>query len=575
MTKTREYFLKWEKEGNNSDYSFFDNLNQSDWDDFWDDFLSGFHLYLRKIFENKTLDQIDEYILPFISNLSPKAHGLIDISLNSELKNALNHNELEKIPTLLNFLDYLEIKVSQRTLISVLNNKKLSKDSHIKAASLLNQSTEVKSWWDKVNLNKKKFLIPSFMMFFHNNYPYKSLEKFFSIHKRLPRNIAEYEIPVKNSLVSLLKYSSDANKFQNLLKLSPKWAKDYILEIINTYGDLEILKTKLFEENSNGLYRLRVGLGVYPDFVLIELLKNKGVFKSKGIDLEIKYYKWNRLFNHLDNNDVDIVITNNNMLYEKESENNNAYRELTSLNKYNGFAIVAKDLDLKSYETINKGNPEFNTNSLRETLIQIKGKRIFASKDTDHYIQLTQTISKSGLIPQDFKTLYRNMEPYIGVKYFLEGKCDVFVGGAIHTEILKSKNGNVILSAKGEDFGATQYNLFVCRKKNQLPDEIIKAFHSSLKDGKSHFSKENFQDIAELYTLFDSTLKKEYKNDYDLFEIKRNSFTRIVKDVIEYDFSKIKELTNKDRKYDMIYQFIQTEGLEDKYDEYINSPQTG
>lgn len=564
----RDYYQKWESSKETEvSYSFFDLFNQNDWDEFWEDYLSGASHHFVRIFDLPKQERLDEYIIPFLSNISVNAQKFIANSLNDKLNRAIKTNDLRAISKILGIVNYLEYEVPFDLLAVVINNPELSEDTIIDAVLILNQLNVTKNIWEKIDIKKRKFLLPFFMMFFQDIEPYKSLEKL-TIYKSLPANISEFEIPVKNSLISLLKYPSDLNKFRILLLSTPKWIKEYIDEILNTYSDLKLVKTRLLEEENN-LVKIKLGLSVYPDFVLVDLFKKWGLFKSKGIDITIEYYPWNKLFSKLDNFDADIIITNykvyNNM---NESITNQPYKSLMRLNRYEGFAVVSNDLSDFTYESIKNKNieyNEYNKDALQKTLNQIKGKRIFASKNTDHQIQLYHTITKAGLNPNDFKILHHNREPYDGFKNFLKGKYDVFVGAAIHTQALKKKF-KVILSEKTEDLGATQYNLFVSNETNdKFTIECQNKFESAIKIGLDTFDTGNAEHIAELHKLFYSKIEEKYRDIYNDLTMPPNEFGEIIKEIMRFKFNGLKELAEKDERMDSIQK--QLNDLNSKVDE--------
>ena len=548
----RDYYQKWESSKETEvSYSFFDLFNQNDWDEFWEDYLSGASHHFVRIFDLPKQERLDEYIIPFLSNLSVNAQKFIANSLNDKLNRAIKTNDLRAISKILGIVNYLEYEVPFDLLAVVINNPELSEDTIIDAVLILNQLNVTKNIWEKIDIKKRKFLLPFFMMFFQDIEPYKSLEKL-TIYKSLPANISEFEIPVKNSLISLLKYPSDLKKFRILLLSTPKWIKEYIDEILNTYSDLKLVKTRLLEEENN-LVKIKLGLSVYPDFVLVDLFKKWGLFKSKGIDITIEYYPWNKLFSKLDNFDADIIITNYKVYKNmNESITNQPYKSLMRLNRYEGFAVVSNDLSDFTYESIKNEDIGYNEDALQKTLNQIKGKRIFASKDTDHQIQLIQTIIKSGLNHKDFKILHHNREPYDGFKNFLKGNYDVFVGAAIHTQALK-KEFKVILSEKTEDFGAVQYNLFVSNETNdKLTKECQNKFESAIKLGLDTFDTGNIEHIAELHKLFDSKIEEKYRDIYDDLTMTLNEFGEIIKEIMRFNLNEFKELEEKDEKMDII-----------------------
>lgn len=349
-----------------------------------------------------------------------------------------------------------------------------------------------------------------------------------------------------------------------------KWVLDTIFSwesVLNIYYrdftkweiPQNVLLAKIDSEKNNynnNIYmrlpiKIRLGLSLYPDLVFIELLENKlNIFRHAGINLIFKYYPWNKLHLALENKEVDIIITNHEVLSNLNAEVQR-YRELIKFNKYEGFAIVLKSSQANVYEERKNKNIDFDNKAMLEVLKQLENKKVFASRNTDHRIQFKLLMNK--ISPKIKVYLNRNnKEPYQGFKDFINSETyDAFIGAAVHTILLDKKEGfKIILNEATEDFGAKQYNVFAVLKNGcTLSEECIIKFFSALRNGKDNFDLENKSNIMSLFELYKLRLTKIYSknNDYKQYMLKYSEFEDVIK-IMDFNFDAFDEIKKLERK---------------------------
>lgn len=546
---SRNYYTKWvESDKEKVDYDFFESLNLNDWIEFWNDYINGFHKPLFHIFSFSKHYRLDEFVLPYLENINIKSLNLVNEAVVYIFEKT-DINDKEKVSEILDIIDFLELKISVKSLISVINSNSINKDIKIQAAILLNQTDSRKDFWDSIELEENIFLVPFFIQFKQELEPFKAIKKLL-LFNEIPDNISEFEIPIKNCLISLLKYQTDLRKFYCLLNTCPEWMKDYLNTLFTSYPELQLVRKRLAELDRQTV-DIKIGLSVYPDLIFIELLEEQlQSFAKAGVKVSFKYYPWNGLFKALENEEVDIIVNNEEVLMSVNDEVG-IYKKLKRFNQYEGFAIVTNIENPYVYENIKNKNIEFDRNAMIKTLIQLKDHKIFASKNTDHRNQFLDLINKT--IPSQKNIFNRNSkEPYQGFKDFINtSKYNTFIGAAVHTKLLsKHKDYTVILNEATEDFGAKEYNVFVALKdKCTLSEDDLTKFFIGLKNGKLDFDFDDESNIQEWYNLYSKRLTERYKkdDDYKAFLLDYEDFRETVK-LMDINFNPMNEIKSLEKK---------------------------
>ncbi len=229
------YYVKWESWKSNYQEGklpgFWKELNQDDWNVFWDDYLNDNTTWMLYIFRFNKL-RIEEAILPFFKKvLTEKELSFVREKMISLFNQILASEvfEKDKFIRVLDIIDYLEISIPIDLLSSVFETQKYDQDVRINVSLILNQNFESQRVWKKIDIQENLFLLPFYMRFFERKKPYECLKILCENYKEKPENISQYFLPIKNCLISLFKYQTNLENFKKIDL--PEWVREYIEEL--------------------------------------------------------------------------------------------------------------------------------------------------------------------------------------------------------------------------------------------------------------------------------------------------------------------------------------------------------
>ena len=197
----RGYYNKYKNQKDSNILEYFECLNLQDWIDFFDDYYREQIVFLLRIFDCPKGENVYSYGLIRVQEVSSNTKDLIakaHESLFVTYYHAEKHDDLLK--EFYNTVRYLKLEISQNLFFKIIESEKES-DKIRKSAALtliqVNENSNV-SFWDNLDLEKDKFLIPAYIAFYRNNNPVKGLRKL-SILEEKPDTFA-YESPIVSSL---------------------------------------------------------------------------------------------------------------------------------------------------------------------------------------------------------------------------------------------------------------------------------------------------------------------------------------------------------------------------------------
>ena len=516
----------------------FEKYTQADWDRFFYEYFNKNTRFLLSLFPIIKGESLYYYILPVLSDLSKVSISKINISVNSLLKKELNSQVYDKLEDIFEVIEFFDFEINVNQLVKLVENEGLLNNVRANAAALLNacHGNILYSFWSNIDLSQNNiFLLPYYISFYQFIDPVRGL-KSLSLINKLPQNIAEFEIPVKKSLLTIQSSISAINELIVLFYKKSCWQKAYINEIIDSYPDLMYLQ-RIINEKQGKLISLKVGISVFPDLMLLDFFKLLGIFEEKGLDLEIKYYPWNKLFNYLEEGEVDLIIANKIVCdCENEKTKTEKFKYYRGFNQFDGFTIISKGKE-KSFETLLKEECKGDVDSaLKATLEQLQCKKIIASKNTDHYLTLSVLIKRVGLDLRQFNIIDK-FEPHIGFLEFIKDEnVNCFIGGAPHTHNAIKLGYTKLISEEDSNFGATQENgIISLYEKYEEMKNIVRRFSEVIDIGidfyKNNKNNRSYSTILSMYNQkiideYIEKMNKKYKPFEEMLFMDRDSFTQ-------------------------------------------------
>lgn len=551
------YLKKWMKD--KSFTALCESLNKEEWIEILSEYGNQDYENLLQIFEASKMIDVKDIFLIELSEVNPLSKSMICEVSNMLIADGILNHKKEFIDELLELSRYLEINISTDKLKNIITNQKNCDNTRVNAALLFNDRKDQQDFWDSVNFKENTFLLPYYMMFYERINPIKSLSAL-KIFSSKPENIQDFEWTVRNSLLTLINYPNQFNIFWSEEKSLPQWIFKYIEESVLKYEELHYLHELITVGNNRTIRTekkilpdLRIGLSVFPDIMILELLLQIESFRDFELKIETIYKPWNKLFKELDLGKVDVITTNQEMLFYNEKRSistasndvSSKYKVLDFVNKYDGFSIISKS-NLTSYKEFESEIKEsidgkYSHKALRNTLSQIRKRdrdspKIIVSKGTDHHYSLNRLIKESGFNTKDFNIFKSDKEPFDVFLSFLNGNADIFVGAAPHSQILSSQKGfKELLTEKDSDFGLIMYNMLITTRSNyedkkKMFDRFVTAYKHGMEDLLSSYT--NYTE--DLHQLYIRKLKDEYGDTYSSFQISLNEFKTLVSEIIDF-----------------------------------------
>jgi len=561
MVEEKQYYTKFKELKDENLLKYFSNLDTKDWSDFFDDYFNHRTNYLVKILVTPKGEDIYSYGLMLIQDLDPQPKSSIVEAINSLLSSYYTNKNFNLFKIVFDAIRYLELNVDSGVLTEIIQSSTIEKNIREVAAitlSVVYQNSLI-PFWDKLDLKKDVFLIPSYIGFFKRLNPIKGIQKL-SILTSKPESTFAFIAPVKSSLSQILISPSDLAEFARMEDNFPSWVREFIGELTQDYTELNDFSKKLkrikqgIYKSTRKLKKVKLYRSIFADMIIIDLMKEMGCFEDVGIDLEIEFTPWNKIFDTLLKGDnFDIIIGNERVFEYRNSLSPVGAKMFTSWNdliKYEGFAIVSKDKTLNNfkhfldiaanYQSEDTYSDEQKKTALKSLLEQLKTHKIVAANNTDYYFTLKSLIEENGLKLRDFD-IKSDKDPYDGFLEFLSHKeLSVYIGSANLNQKALASNCIELISEKHFDFNAVQYNSIITKNITHSPDlhteqnELILKFFAAYTIGRTKIQDHKDVYLAQWFDMYNQQMKINYSKDYDKFTISKNDFDEIVLNVVEY-----------------------------------------
>ncbi len=561
MVKDSEYYRKFKDCKEENLLKYFVTLNTEDWSNLFDDFFSHNTKYLSRIFLIPKGEDLYSYSLMLIDDVDPEIKNSITNAINNLLGIYYANNNFDKLKIIFDTTRFLELPIETGVLIELVQNRNIDKDIRETAAitlSVVYQNSLVQ-FWDRLDLNSDNFLIPSYIGFFKNIDPVKAIKKLEIITTK-PENIFAFFAPVKACLLQLLISPFSLSEFAAVENDLPSWAREFIKKITQEYAELNDFTQKLNKikqgtfRSTRKLQKVKFFRSVFPPECVVDVIKELGCFEKQGIDLEIEFAPWNQIFDKLSSSDVfSIIIGNERVCNYKNSlgpEDIELFHEWRRLIKYEGFAIVSKDKNLKNYkyflDTANHGKPigvsiiERKKIAFKSFLEQLKDHKIIASNNTDYFLTLQSLIEDNGLKLREFDII-SDKDPYCGFLDFESNEnMTIYIGSANLNQRAIANGCQELISEKHFNFSAVQFNSIITKNISNIPNlyykqkELILSFFYAFNTGMTMIQDNKDVYLPKWFEMLNQLMVLNYPDDYLKFSINRNEFDEIVLNMIEY-----------------------------------------
>jgi len=218
------------------------------------------------------------------------------------------------------------------------------------------------------------------------------------------------------------------------------------------------------------------GISPFQDTMMPYLGVVKGWYQEEGLDVEFKILGWTEVQEALSSrssNRIDIGINNISSIIATHNKNPDLiyYYGINTFD--DGFALMIRPngslQPLKFYT--NKGLPL--TEAIRQTGLQLKGKTVITTSNTDMEQGVAAIAKRSGLnFKDDIKIV--DLNPDEGLAAFLAGEGDAFIGGV--PQRTKAKAEGMMEMITGSNIGPAPINGIVTTKQfaNKNQQKLLK-----------------------------------------------------------------------------------------------------
>jgi len=376
----------------------------------------------------------------------------------------------------------------------ILKKIEVAEDIKVNLAILLSklENTVPLSFWDTaIDYEKQPYLIPAFVSAYKTAAPVKALEKLITINK--PEDFIYYKRSIITSLENILVRNRDFQSYISLYDRAQPWLKSEFDQVLNSTA---FAKHRIGEEIAalrENKQEIKIGISLFPDLLLLQLAYNLGSFsRDRNHSYNIKIVDWNNIFNLLIDEELDFIIANRDVCEEANGPTE-SFKFIYPLIEYKGFSIIfQKDFPITPYKEVHGivGNRQ---EAIKDTLMQLVSTedrpekiKIFASKNTDHYNTLLDTLDLVGLKDSDVNII-SDLEPHDGYTLFANKEVDAIVGGLPQKLLALRNGGKELISQNDCDLPFTQVNGLICRTSRvkeleKSADKIMYQWTNIVKD---------------------------------------------------------------------------------------------
>ncbi|MEM7373771.1 MAG: hypothetical protein AAF587_34430 [Bacteroidota bacterium] len=556
--------MKLESSSNIEEWA--NSFSSKDWEEFFFCLYTEDYKFFGKDFLIPRDEELSEYFLSFLVDLSPKVHTKIASAHNTLLKESLRSDCKYTLAQVLLTITHLNLPVDLGLIQYIIIDQVIpqSSISLILSAFLSNLNNRHASFIDWLTKqDKSDFLVPHFISYHSSIDPIRALS-FLKRIKTKPKNEVLFLYPIRNSLLALQTRPETLRDFASQILTYPKWAIRFIRSIIEESKEFENIKRTIdgnYSAKKNNTFgreldRVVLYRSVFPDMVLVDVIKDLGVFNEQGIDLEIRFAPWNKILDEIKNviTPPNTFVIANERVWKRKSIEIFKGRRLT---RFEGFEIIGnksanvlnQDIKLVPFEEIlslemDSGRDwtpdQYHGFALKQLLKSVSKKKIIASRYTDYFITLLKLLKDFDIDSSQLEII-SNLDPYDGYLKFIEGKADIFIGSSnLHLLALKDDRFLSLISEKNHEFGAQQYNSLIARvvdgKESELEQHkrfqnLIAAYNFGLEEVL--LDKDKY--LPKIHSKFQELIRHHYKEDYKKFELQKDEIGHIVFDgVFEY-----------------------------------------
>lgn len=439
--ENRSYLLEWSELKDKNLLHFFDGLSQKGWEEIMVDCVKEDMSSLACIIHIPREDTLYTYLLPIWAGVQAEARNRMKHSLNMLLESC---EEDECIQLVFHIAVFLEISLNEASIEKIARDASFSPLTRVIAADMLaaNMRIYLETFWNSINLTQEKFFLSGYISFYQFVNPMKGLKKL-QILDAQPKNLSEYEIPVKGALLNVLKHPSWQKELSDMMisETCPKWLKKYIYEIVNAYEVLDPILNKSFSRI------LKIGISPFPDLIALDYLNRQNFFDEYGLKIKVFYYEWSELFTKLSEGKIDVILANKEVYEEKNRDQK--FRYWFDFNKNTGLRIITRMLF--------KEKPEQNCKDLIKMMMH---RRIAVTNDSDHFKVIRNLIQDNNLRVDNFNWIsvpgvFQTLDTFLQ-----DDSIEFYVGGMMETEYaIKYKGCAEFISGEKIYSGLTaQYN---------------------------------------------------------------------------------------------------------------------
>ena len=271
----RKYYSKFKQTLAQPLLKYFSRLDLEDWVDFFEDYYRHHEVFLLRILDTPKGEDIYSYGLIWVNNVDSATRELITRANNKLLSNYIVENNPHLLEETFKAIRYLKLDISQELLTQIVINKgSPQKLRELAAITLIAvHENSATTFWDNLDLETDKFLIPSFIAFHRKNNPIKGLEMLTLLHEK-PDSIYSFETPILYSLLEISTSISNIEQYKLLQRKLPSWAFVFIKELFDDYPELNDLKVKIQKPQEDILEKMGVDYSVLEDETLPKELMN-------------------------------------------------------------------------------------------------------------------------------------------------------------------------------------------------------------------------------------------------------------------------------------------------------------
>ena len=314
-----------------------------------------------------------------------------------------------------------------------------------------------------------------------------------------------------------------------------KDSQTVIKKLKRTYGVMKsleknVLKIKVLEKSFSYkafltiisrhslLRKIRINVDLFHDLILLSLGKEKGWFYNENLDPQFVLIPWKNTLAALMENEIDIA--NFNVEATVEFNMQEKYLEFVILDRIfhpieNNFSIIIrKDSELKTYKEIKSEENLSSSEAKKKAVIQLEGKKIITTKNTDFEKGLKAVLSLANLDLSD--VFINDWDSFNGLKLFSDyNEGEAYIGGMLPriAALEKYKMRELINGNDINDIYPSQVNSIVTKEEYyksepQIFEQLKRVIYRT-----SNFVSANRKEAAEfIYKKLKIFMEHEFQN---------------------------------------------------------------